>query len=95
MKGIIYKATNKKNGKVYVGQTTNTLERRKRGHKDRAKNTNYNSHFHNAIRKYGFDVFKWEIIGESYDIDMLNESISAEIFYTFAKKEIEKIEKEV
>ena len=30
--GIIYKATNIKNNKVYIGQTIHTLEKRKRNH---------------------------------------------------------------
>jgi len=57
----IYKATNKQNGKVYIGQTTKTLEKRKMAHLARSK---FGSHyyFHNAIRKYGIDGFEWEIL---------------------------------
>jgi len=58
---IIYKATNKLNGKIYIGQTFKTLKERKSAHKNRAMfGSNY--HFHNAIRKYGFDVFEWKIL---------------------------------
>ncbi|PET65153.1 hypothetical protein CN514_12340 [Bacillus sp. AFS001701] len=58
--GIIYKATNTEDGKVYIGQTVMTLKRRKRNHKrDTEKSDNY---FHRAIRKYSWDAFKWEVI---------------------------------
>lgn len=36
---IIYKATNKTNGKYYIGKTTRTLEKRKIEHKAKAKKT--------------------------------------------------------
>ena len=62
---IIYKATNKINGKVYIGQTINSLEHRKSGHERDAcckkKSTVY---FHNALLKYGFENFNWEVIKE-------------------------------
>lgn len=62
--GIIYKATNVINGKCYIGQTTNKFYYRIAQHKHAAikkKNKNY---FHNAIRKYGWENFKWEILCE-------------------------------
>jgi len=66
--GIIYKYTNKKNGKVYVGQTTNE-NKRKTNHKSSAFNPKakgYNCHFYRAIRKYGWDTFKYELIVKDY-----------------------------
>lgn len=60
--GIIYKATCLVNGKMYIGATRNTLEKRMRSHKIHSKKSNY--HFYNAIRKYGFDNFTWNIIAE-------------------------------
>lgn len=69
---IIYKAINKINGKVYIGQTINGLEQRKREHKNHS-NLNSIYHFHNAIRKYGFDNFEWEVLHENVcDLDTLN-----------------------
>lgn len=57
---IIYKATNKANGKVYIGQSSHSLEWRVRKHKqDSQKEDTY---FYRAIRKYGFDNFEWEVI---------------------------------
>jgi group I intron endonuclease len=58
--GCVYLATNRINGKCYVGQTIN-FDKRKKAHKDTA----YNGKgwlFHNAIRKYGFDAFNWELL---------------------------------
>jgi group I intron endonuclease len=71
---IIYKATNKKNNKIYIGQTINTLNYRKQQHFREAKcDKRQNTYFHNALIKYGFDNFIFEIIEEIYDIDILND----------------------
>ena len=74
----IYKYTNKLNNKVYIGQSIN-LERRKYAHKSSAFNKNavdYDSQFHQAIRKYGYENFSYEIIAEisseEYSKEMLD-----------------------
>jgi group I intron endonuclease len=58
---IVYKITNLINGKCYIGSTTKTLANRKYGHiresKYRCKHV-----IHKALRKYGEDNFKWEIL---------------------------------
>ena len=69
--GIIYKATNKKNGKIYIGQTILTLEERKKSHKDAMKRIN--TYFYNSLRKYGWKNFKWEVIYECSN-EKLNEA---------------------
>lgn len=70
---IIYKATNIVNGKCYIGQTTKTLNERQIEHLRKSKvlyNINY---FYKAIRKYGFENFKWEILKDNIDdISILN-----------------------
>lgn len=71
----IYKATSKTTKKVYIGQSCQSLEKRKQQHLYRAT-TNYdpNNHFHNAIRKYGFLDFEFEIIEDNIMNDeLLNE----------------------
>lgn len=63
---IIYCYTNVVNGKKYVGQTNNP-QRRKTEHKSNAfneKSVNFNSIFHKAIRKYGFENFEYEVLEE-------------------------------
>jgi group I intron endonuclease len=64
----IYCATNKKNGKKYIGYTNN-FHRRKIQHKSSAKCGSLYV-FHKAIRKYGWDNFDWEILfqSENYQI---------------------------
>ena len=56
---IIYKITNKINGKVYIGQTIRSLEIRKRGHIQCAEQ-GMNRHLYNAMRKYGIENFEFE-----------------------------------
>jgi group I intron endonuclease len=60
--GIIYLAANKKNGKVYVGQTTRTLASRKGAHKFRSLKGDRRSPFQVALLEEGFDNFRWEEI---------------------------------
>ena len=73
MEGIIYKITNKVNGKSYIGQTRYTIEFRWKQHQHKKDNT----YFHNAIHKYGIENFSIEIL-EKCNIEDLN---SREIFY--------------
>lgn len=62
--GVIYCYTNMINGKKYIGQTF--LEKvRKQQH----KSTNGQSVFHKAIKKYGWENFKYEVL---YKHDYLN-----------------------
>jgi group I intron endonuclease len=59
---IIYKITNKKNGKVYIGQTIGTAEARWKRHQNDALNRGLDTHFARAIRKYGSENFEIEEI---------------------------------
>ena len=73
MNGKIYKITNLVNGKIYIGQTVQSLE--ERFYKHCAK---YSDKLHfvmpikQAIFKYGKENFKMELI-EECDIELLNE----------------------
>lgn len=79
---IIYKATNLVNGKVYVGQTVNTLKYRKEQHwREAICPSRKNVHFHNALLKYGIDNFEFEIIDRARDVDELNKKESYWISY--------------
>lgn len=58
--GIIYQATNILDGKVYIGQTVDTIKVREANHFAKSKNSDANEHFRNAIKKYGRNSFIWE-----------------------------------
>lgn len=73
---IVYKATNKINGKVYIGQTVYTLEKRKKEHEKAGKYKYCNGIFDKAIQKYGKENFDWEIIDTAKSIDELNKKES-------------------
>lgn len=74
---IIYKATNLITNKVYIGQTIFTLEKRKNVHLKNAK-SGQNTHFYNAIRKYGTDNFVFEEICQAENRQQLND---LEVYY--------------
>ncbi len=61
MFGIIYKVVNKLNQKIYIGQTTHSLEQRRALHLTEAKHRP-RTHFQHALRKYGAEAFYWEQI---------------------------------
>lgn len=66
--GYIYKITNKENGKIYIGKTTYTIEKRFSQHISASitneKKVDYNYLIHKAIRKYGTKSFIIECIEE-------------------------------
>jgi len=62
----IYKCTNNVNGKVYIGYTRKSLEKRITEHKSNSKKGSQYL-LHKAIQKYGMNAFDWEIIFESKD----------------------------
>lgn len=81
--GYIYKVTNKVNQKVYIGQTSRSVERRWREHchdSNSHKESRYFSHFHSAIRKYSPESFVVDIIEECNN-DLLDERESFWIMY--------------
>jgi group I intron endonuclease len=69
---IIYKATNKITNKVYVGQTTHTLDKRIKNHIKESK-INSNRPFMLSINKYGVDNFIFETIDSANNLDELND----------------------
>ena len=71
-KGLIYCATNKVNGKRYVGQTISSLNIRKSHHIWSGMNNKHNNYFLNAVKKYGADGFFWDILEENIKILDLN-----------------------
>lgn len=66
MHGIIYLATNTKNGRMYVGQTTRGLATRITEHEARARRGDALP-FCRALRKYGRGAFTFDIIRRCRD----------------------------
>lgn len=81
--GIIYKYTNKIDGKSYIGLTTKTIEKRWKQHVRNSKTPQYP--FHYAIQKYGPETFTLEILCECSTQEELyeKEKFWAETFNTF------------
>jgi len=69
---IIYKATNKITNKIYVGQTTHTLDKRIKNHIKESK-IDSNRPFMLSINKYGVDNFIFETIDSANNLDELND----------------------
>lgn len=69
--GCIYIATNKVNGKSYIGKTIKTIKVRQSWHQGVASRGEGWS-FHNALRKYGLSAFDWSIVFETNDPDLLS-----------------------
>lgn len=70
----IYKITNLINGKIYIGQSVD-IDKRIKDHFWKArckKDVSYNSALHSAIRKYGEQNFKYEVL-EECTVDVIDE----------------------
>ena len=65
----IYRIINKINNKMYIGETTVTLQKRWNDHIRESFNEGhgYNYYIHNAIRKYGIENFIFEEIEQCSD----------------------------
>lgn len=70
--GIIYCTRNITNDKRYIGQTTRSLNRRKKEHIGQA-NCGSEYAIHQAIRKYGADNFEWNILDHAHSQEELDE----------------------
>lgn len=73
--GFIYKATNIANGKMYIGQTSQSINNRWKQHlyeSTHESGSSYNNYISCAIRKYGAESFSVEEV-ERCDNSMLNE----------------------
>ena len=67
MNGIIYIIICKRNNKVYIGQTIRNIEDRIRDHIYYSKKYKgkYKSKLYNAINKYGFHDFSYDILEDN------------------------------
>lgn len=71
---IVYLATNTVNGKQYVGQTIQSLPKRKSQHLYFSRVKTVTMALQHAIKKYSEDAFTWEIITECHSRDILNQA---------------------
>jgi len=71
---IIYKATNKLDGKCYIGQSTFDLDKRKGEHLKGSQRQRPKHYLHRAIKKYGMENFDWEVIAECETRDEMNKT---------------------
>lgn len=60
---VIYKATNKINGKAYIGYDSNWPRRKNQHERQALRNDGY--YFHRALLKHGIDNFDWTILKEN------------------------------
>jgi group I intron endonuclease len=67
MKGI-YKITNLKNGKVYIGQSDNLNERKKTHFYRLERNQHHNEHLQKSYNKHGENNFVFEVLEECEDL---------------------------
>lgn len=74
---VVYKVTNKNNGKVYIGRCVN-LNIRWKDHQRDALKRQSQLVFHRAIRKYGVEAFTIEVIYHANTVDELSKM---EIFF--------------
>ena len=84
-KYLIYKITNVKNGKMYIGQTKRGLKERWNQHAYNAVNHVHDNHFKRAIRKYGEEAFSKEVLIDGLTLDEANryEETYVSLFCTF------------
>ena len=67
----IYKIVNDVNNKVYVGQTTESLERRFKRHMGYQKDE-HDTKFYRAVRKYGVEHFSIHLLDTASSMEELN-----------------------
>lgn len=70
--GVIYKITNKINGKCYIGQTRDFKNRIRKHIKDSKWDKKSHYPLYRAINKYGWDNFDIDIIDDCFDLDDMN-----------------------
>lgn len=77
----VYKYTNTLNGKVYIGQTKNSLSERAQSN---GRNYVESRRFYNAIKKYGWSAFVGEVLFDGLTIDEANQKEEEVIAYYHA-----------
>ena len=76
----VYLITNLVNNKKYVGITHNTIEHRFEEHIQKSRCKNGTWVLHRALRKYGVDNFKIELLEDNIDKEQIGEK---ETYYIY------------
>jgi len=71
--GVVYQVTNVVNGKIYIGQTTDSLSKRWRRHVSLSK-TGGQAALQRAIRKHGPDKFEIELVATCFTPETLDQA---------------------
>lgn len=87
---LIYKITNNINNRVYIGQTTKTLEERKNNYYNEYKWSKNPRIIIQAMRKYGFSNFNFEIIEDNIktqqDLDKQERYYIMEVYHSLVEE---------
>ena len=87
---LIYKITNIVNNKVYIGQTTKTLEERKQNYLNEYKWNKNPRVIIRAMRKYGFNNFKFEILEDNiktqHELDNRERYYITEVYHSLVEE---------
>ena len=81
MAGLIYKIENQVNGKVYIGQTQQSLRQRKAEHLARLRANERQHKLYRAMRKYGDENFiftEFASVLDTNDLDALEIEVIAD-----------------
>lgn len=70
---LIYKATNNKTNEIYIGKTTQGIERRVNFHKSDYNWKEHRTPFYQSVEKYGWESFTWEVLEYVENLEDLNE----------------------
>jgi len=63
----------KETGKCYIGQSIQEPNQRRLEHLCNARHSPRTYHFANAIKKYGVDMFDWEVLDYANTLEQLND----------------------
>jgi hypothetical protein len=82
---IVYESVNLITKEYYIGKSTRTLPKRRSEHHKKSKMPS--APFHVAINLYGKDNFKWDIVWEGDDKQMMKQK-EKDVIHTYCFKEI-------